>query len=97
MSPRPTQKPSGMDKGRTDRIAKRTPARTRDLRSGGGTLDRLTITQTIKVKIGAPAGSRRTRYEEIVVQGVRPSGSTVIPGRDARPNRAKLIAGIHPS
>ena len=67
--PRPPQKPSGMDKA-TDRP----DSHANGVKGGratqrrGSNLDKLTITQTIEVKVDAPAGSRHKGYEEIVVQ-----------------------------
>ena len=69
LPPRPPQKPSGMDKA-TDRPDSQANARKggRSTQRRGSNLDKLTVTQTIEVKVDAPAGSRHKGYEEIVVQ-----------------------------
>ena len=69
LPPRPPHKPSGMDKA-TDRpdLQANAPKGGRSTQRRGSNLDKLTITQTIEVKVDAPAGSRRKGYEEIVVQ-----------------------------
>jgi len=69
LPPRPPQKPSGMDKA-TDRPDSQAnaPKGGRSTQRRGSNLDKLTVTQTIEVKVDAPAGSRHKGYEEIVVQ-----------------------------
>ena len=69
LPPRPPQKPSGMDKA-TDRpdLQANAPKGGRSTQRRGSNLDKLTVTQTIEVKVDAPAGSRHKGYEEIVVQ-----------------------------
>ena len=68
LPPRPPQKPSGMDKA-TDRPDSQAKAKGgRSTQRRGSNLDKLTVTQTIEVKVDAPAGSRHKGYEEIVVQ-----------------------------
>src|SRR5947207_2374706 len=69
LPPRPPQKPSGMDKA-TDRPGSEVgaPKGGRSRQRRGNNLDKLTITQTIEVKVDAPPGSRHKGYEEIVVQ-----------------------------
>jgi hypothetical protein len=71
LPPRPPQKPSGMDKATkaTERPDSQTKEKGgRSTRRRGSNLDKLTVTQTIEVKVAAPAGSRHKGYEEIVVQ-----------------------------
>ena len=69
LPPRLPQKPSGMDKA-TDRPDGEAgaPKGGRSTRRRGSNLDKLTVTQTIEVKVDAPAGSRHKGYDEIVVQ-----------------------------
>ncbi len=61
LPPRPPQKPSGMDKA-TDRPDSQAnaPKGGRSTQRRGSNLDKLTVTQTIEVKVDAPAGSRHT-------------------------------------
>lgn len=69
LPPRPPHKPSGMEKA-TDRPdgEASAPKGERSKRRRGSNLDKLTVTQTIELKVEAPAGSRHKGYEEIIVQ-----------------------------
>ena len=69
LPPRPPQKPSGMDKA-TNRLDTQAnpPKGGRSTQRRGSNLDKLTVTQTIELKVDAPAGSRHKGYDEIVVQ-----------------------------
>lgn len=60
LPPRPPQKPSGMDKA-TDRPdgEARAPKGGRSTQRRGSNLDKLTVTQTIEVKVDAPVPATR--------------------------------------
>ncbi len=68
LPPRPPQKPSGMDKATDQPDSQAKDKGGRSTKRRGCNLDKLTITQTIEVKVDAPAGSRHKGYDEIVVQ-----------------------------
>ncbi len=68
LPPRPPQKPSGMDKATDQPDSQAKDKGGRSTKRRGCNLDKLTITQTIEVKVDAAAGSRHKGYDEIVVQ-----------------------------
>src|SRR6059058_5049428 len=99
LPPRPPQKPSGMDKA-TDRP--NSPANAskggRSAQRRGSNLDKLTITQTIELKVDAPAGSRHKGYDEIVVQDLVLNPSVTRYRREhwETPDGKTLIAPLDP-
>ena len=99
LPPRPPQKPSGMDKA-TDRPDGEAgaPKGGRSTQRRGNNLDKLTITQTIEVKVDAPAGSRHKGYEEIVVQDLvlNPLVTRYRRERWETPDGKTLIAPLDP-
>jgi hypothetical protein len=99
LPPRPPQKPSGMDKA-TDRPDGEAGAAKggRSTQRRGNNLDKLTITQTIEVKVDAPAGSRHKGYEEIVVQDLvlNPLVTRYRRERWETPDGKTLIAPLDP-
>jgi hypothetical protein len=99
LPPRPPQKPSGMDKatGRPDGEAG-APKGGRSTRRRGSNLDKLTVTQTIDVRVDAPAGSRHKGYEEIVVQDLvlNPLVTRYRRERWETPDGKTLIAPLDP-
>lgn len=69
LPPRPSFKPSGMEKASDTKSPKAGLDRKgRSLRRRGKQLDKLTIDATIVLKAKPPAGSRHKGYEDIVVQ-----------------------------
>ncbi len=99
LPPRPPQKPSGMDKA-TDRPDSQAnaPKGGRSTQRRGSNLDKLTVTQTIEVKVDAPAGSRHKGYEEIVVQDLvlNPLVTRYRRERWQTPDGKTLIAPLDP-
>jgi len=99
LPPRPPQKPSGMDKA-TDRPNGEAgaPRGERSTRRRGSNLDKLTVTQTIEVKLDAPAGSRHKGYDEIVVQDLvlNPVVTRYRRERWETPDGKPLIAPLDP-
>ncbi len=80
LPPRPPQKPAGMDKA-TNRPDSQAAKGGRSSERRGSNLDRLTVAQTIELKVDAPAGSRHKGYEEIDIRAFvtkrKISGGTV--------------------
>ena len=99
LPPRPPQKPSGMDKA-TDQPNSQAnaPKGGRSTQRRGSNLDKLTVTQTIEVKVDAPAGSRHKGYEEIVVQDLvlNPSVTRYRRERWETPDGRTLVAPLDP-
>ena len=96
LPPRPPQKPSGMDKA-TDQPNSQAnaPKGGRSTQRRGSNLDKLTVTQTIEVKV---AGSRHKGYEEIVVQDLvlNPSVTRYRRERWETPDGRTLVAPLDP-
>jgi hypothetical protein len=99
LPPRPPQKPSGMDKA-TDRPDGEAGASKgeRSTQRRGSNLDKLTVTQTIEVKVDPPAGSRHKGYDEIVVQDLvlNPLVTRYRRERWETPDGKTLIAPLDP-
>jgi hypothetical protein len=95
LPPRPPLKPSGMEKAtEPSKPEGDEPAR----RRRGPGVSKLTIDRTVELTTGAPAGSRRKGYEEIVVQDLMLKAETTLYRRERweTPDGRQIVAPLSP-
>ncbi len=97
LPPRPSIKPSGMEKA-TDRSGPETPSapEAAAARRRGPGVSKLSVDRTVTLTAAAPAGSRHKGYEEIIVQDIafKPEVTLYRRERWATPDGGTVVADL---